>query len=780
MGWRLAGAEDAAFAQEHGSFIKRFDPVYWTVDFPRPMMAAVTTTAPDAMRVDAVFYKEDDLAGLIWATEDSYDHPLLQYETLGDYRACRLRFRWRSQGLKPLDAVNGPTLTIEGRDASGVPRSWYVRLWNYAAGDPEDAQIVLDFARLSGGFRLPEEEDPVWAGDIDRMFLSLVPPAFSGGSAVLPAPAEGYVEISGIASEGSGSMLAIGDGMIPAHTLRIATGYDDSYNQTPARLMRNAYHLGYRDLINHYVGMSHYFRLGQNGGGEAFLVRTGADPLNLPCARWHADFARRARSLGYDIILSLSYELFDAHAPEGWKQRAENGDPALTGWVPPSTLLSPANAEAMAYLQDVGRAFAALAVAAGQPVRFQIGEPWWWVLPGGRICLYDAAARAAFGGAPVSIPDITATLNGGQTALLDQAGALLAASTAALRDAVRGVAAEAEVMLLAYLPTVLDAAAPELKRAALPIGWASPAFDRLQLEDYDWVTSGNRGATARGIAEATARLGYPVAEQHYLAGFVLSPGEAALWGEIDAAAEAARLRGTADVFLWALPQITRDGFVHFEIGGEAQVNAFDDVYFPIALGREASVETGFSTAIITTASGHEQRNTDLADARLRFDAGPGVRSEADMQALIGFFRARRGAARGFRFRDPFDDSSNGMTGLPGPADQLIGIGDGIRTRFDLVKHYGGNEGDPQQRRISRPVRGSVTIAVSGQVRPSEWTLEEGGTIAFAKAPPPGKPVTAGFRFDVPVRFAEDRLEVTRAGFAAGEAVSVPLVEIREA
>ena len=68
MGWRLAGPEDAAFAQEHGSFIKRFDPVYWTVDFPRPMMAAVTTTAPDAMRVDAVFYQENDLAGLIWAS----------------------------------------------------------------------------------------------------------------------------------------------------------------------------------------------------------------------------------------------------------------------------------------------------------------------------------------------------------------------------------------------------------------------------------------------------------------------------------------------------------------------------------------------------------------------------------------------------------------------------------------------------------------------------------------------------------------------------------------
>lgn len=779
MGWRLAGAEDAAFAQEHGSFIKRFDPVYWTVDFPRPMMAAVTTTAPDAMRVDAVFYKEDDLAGLIWATDDGYDHPLLRYETTRDYTACQLRFRWRSQGLKPLDAVDGPTLTIEGRDAGGAPRSWYVRLWNYAVGDPEDAEIALDFAHLEGGFLLPAEADPVWAGDIDRIFLSLVPPGYSGGSAVLPAPVQGSVEVSGIACEGSGSMLAIGDGMIPAHPLRIATGYDDSYNQTPARLLRNAYQLGYRELINHYVGMSHYFRLGWNSERGAFLVGTDAGALNVPCARWHSDFTRRARSLGYEVILSLSYELFDAHAPQSWKQRAENGDPALTGWIPPSTLLSPANTQAMAYLHDVARAFVGIAAGAGLPVRFQIGEPWWWVLPGGRICLYDDAARTAFGGSPVSIPNIGATLNGAQVALLDAAGALLAASTAALRDAVRGVAPDAEVMLLAYLPTVLDAAAPELKRATLPIGWASPAFDRLQLEDYDWVISGNRGATGRGIAEATARLGYPVTEQHYLAGFVLLPEQAPLWAEIDAAAEAARQRGTADVFLWALPQIARDGFVHFEIGGETQVEAFDNVAFPIALGREASVETGFSTAVVTTASGYEQRNTEWANARLRFDAGPGVRSEADMQALIAFFRARRGAAKGFRFRDPFDDSSNGMTGIPGPADQLIGIGDGTRTQFHLVKHYGGGD-DPQRRRITRPVAASVGVAVGGEVQSSGWTLEDGGTIAFAAAPAAGEPVTAGYRFDVPVRFAEDRLEVSRAGFAAGEAVSVPLIEIREA
>ena len=410
-------------------------------------------------------------------------------------------------------------------------------------------------------------------------------------------------------------------------------------------------------------------------------------------------------------------------------------------------------------------------------MRFQIGEPWWWVLGDGRPCLYDDAARAALGELPVSIPSVRAPLDAAQIALLDAAGALLAASTAALRDAVRSAAPGAEVLLLAYLPTVLDPEAPEIRRANLPLGWAAPAFDRLQLEDYDWVTSGNSGATARGIAAATARLGYPVSQQHYFAGFVPSGASADLWAEIDAAAEAAIARGTSEVFVWALPQVARDGFVHFEIG-EGDVDAFDDVSFPIAIGQEASVEPTFSTAIVTTASGMEQRNADWADARLRFDAGPGVRSEADVQALIAFYRARHGAARGFRFRDPFDDSSNGMTGEPGFADQLLGTGDGVRTRFALVKYY-GTGAEAQQRFVTRPVSGSVRIGLSGTESNAGWAVEDGGVVAFDTAPASGVLVTAGYRFDVPVRFAEDSLQVSRASFAAGEATSVPLIEIRE-
>jgi uncharacterized protein (TIGR02217 family) len=757
------------------SFIKRFDAQFWTVDFPRPIMAAVTTIGPDALRVDAIFYKNDDLAGLIWASEDRLDHPLLAYETLRDYRGCTLSFDWQSSGIKPLDEVNGPTLTIEGRDANGVAKSWFVRLWNYAVGTNSNARITLDFDSLSGGFLLPAEADPVFAGDIDRMFVSLVPPNYTGIESPLSTPVEGWVTLSHIACTGPASTLEIGDVIVPAHRLSMATGYDDAYNQTPARLLRSILQLGYRGDINHYVGMSHYFRLEPLSGG--FYVSLNGGALNQPCRIWHKDFATRANALGFGLILSLSYELYDAHCYNDWKQRTFNGDPAATGYVPPSTLLSPANVGAMGYLHSVARAFVQIAVDAGQRPRFQVGEPWWWVMPDKRICLYDAAAKTAFGGNPVEIESVNGPKTAAQKALLDAAGAMLAASTAALVAAVRLDHPTCEALLLPYLPTVLDEAAPELKRANVPIGWASPAFDILQLEDYDYVTSGNRGASARAVALAESRLGYPPPRQHYFAGFVLRPEEKAQWALIDAAAEVGRARGVAATYIWAQPQVLRDGYVHFD-EGDVSVQAFDDVQFPLALGRGATVTPGFSTAIVTTASGHEQRNADWASGRLRFDAGPGVRSEADLQTLIAFFRARRGAARGFRFRDPYDFSSQAGAGAVTAGDQLLGMGDGRRTEFALIKRYGEEE-DAELRRITRPVLGSVRVSLGGVPATSGWSLLEGGVVSFTIAPGAGVQVRAGFQFDVPVRFAEDSLEIDAALFAAGDAPSVPLIEVRE-
>ncbi|QZD91732.1 DUF2460 domain-containing protein [Qipengyuania xiapuensis] len=757
--------------RQQSDWIQRFDPRFWTVNFPRPMMASVVTTAHDAMRLDLDFYHEGELAGLIWDSEDTLDHPLLAYETRKDYAHCILRFRWKSSGLVALDQPHGPTLTIEGRDASGTPRSWYVRLWNYAEGTPTEASIELPFSKLQSGYTLPGEA--IHAGDIDRMFISLAPVGYvEGSSNRLPARRSGWAELTGISCEGEVAMLEIGDVMIPAHGEQMATAYDDAFNQTPARLLRQVEQLGYRGRIVHYVGMSHYYRLEDN----MTRVRYGGE-LCEPARKWHADFFARAVDMGFAPIASLSYELLAQDCPDWWQQRDWNWNYGRTGWDPPSALLSPLSVPAMQFLRSIAAQFVTVMEDAGAEVLFQIGEPWWWIQPDtGAPCIFDYSARQFWGSDIVAITDMRAPMNDAQKALLDRAGQALSDSTDALAQAVRDAATgAAEVMLLAFTPTVLDPQMPELYRANLPVGWAYPAFDRLQLEDYDWLIQGADALRRQALEFVDERLGYPTASQDYLAGFVLDPDDAhTFWPRIDRALDEARERGVEHRFVWALPQVSRDGYTRLPTYEEDEVSPFDDVTYPLSLGTNASASPEFSTSVAVTASGHERRNALWSDARMRYDVGPGVRSQSELRVLLGFFRARFGPARGFRLRDPHDFSSNGGAGEPTAGDEIIGHGDGLSADFQLRRNYG-----EQRRPITRPEEGSILVSIDG-VPASGWTHVGKGLIRFDAPPPAGAEIRAGFRFDVPVRFAEDRLDISGATFAAGEAPSVPLVEIREA
>lgn len=761
---------------QHEDYIQRFDPRFWTVNFPRPMMASVIANGPDKMRVTCEFQHRGELCGLIWESADTLDHPLLAYRTDRNYSHTTLSFSWKSSGVMALDKPNGPTLTIEGRDAAGAARVWYVRLWNYASGTPNNATITLPFSKLSSGWALPGE--PVYPADIDRMFISLVPPNFQPGSTTpLAATQTGTVTIKDIRCDGERAMVPIGDVILPPHDVQMATAYDDSYNQTPERLVRNILALGYRGRILHYVGMSHFFAL-QRTGSSLLAKSDGA--ICLPAGLWHAQFLMACKEAGYEVILSLSYELFAQHCPPAWQQLAHDGEPARTGWVPPSALLSPANSNAMGWLRSVATNFVSLQLGVGLPVLFQIGEPWWWVTPGGKPCLYDAAAVATFGGAPPVISSMTEPLDAAQQALLDQAGVVLAQSTIDLANAVRTASGgAAEIMLLAFTPTILDPEMPDIKRANVPLGWAWPAFDRLQLEDYDWLTAGADGRRRSAYREFAERLGYPVEKQDYLAGFVLDPADSnRFWPHIDQALDEASDRGIAQRFVWALPQVTRDGYVRMApVQDDDTMNAFDDVLYPLPLGHDTAVSPQFLTSVSVTASGHERRNSQWQDARLRFDVGPGIRSEAELTTLIAFFRARRGAARGFRIADPFDFSSNAMTGQPGPADQLLAIADGNEATFQLSKRY-GDVAEAQFRPITRPRIDTIRVSIDG-AETSAWSHLGKGRIALNETPAAGAEIRAGFLFDVPVRFAEDRLDVSGAQFKAGEAPSVPLIEIRE-
>lgn len=205
--------------------------------------------------------------------------------------------------------------------------------------------------------------------------------------------------------------------------------------------------------------------------------------------------------------------------------------------------------------------------------------------------------------------------------------------------------------------------------------------------------------------------------------------------------------------------------------------AFHAVRFPldIALGARGGPER--RTDVVTLASGREERNARWARSRRRYNAGYGVKSVADMQAVLAFFEERRGRFHGFLWRDGLDCSSG--AGTPTPLDQVIGTGDGVRTSFALVKRYGGAF-DPYDRVITKPVAGTVRIGVDGVEVVGGWNVDLlTGVVGFSAPPAMGAVVTAGFLFDVPVRFDSDRLDIEMTSFDGAQVPNIPLVEILE-
>lgn len=204
---------------------------------------------------------------------------------------------------------------------------------------------------------------------------------------------------------------------------------------------------------------------------------------------------------------------------------------------------------------------------------------------------------------------------------------------------------------------------------------------------------------------------------------------------------------------------------------------FHEVRFPLDVARGSRGGPVRRTDIVTLASGREHRNARWADSRRRYDAGLGIRSVDALHAVLVFFEERRGRLVGFRFRDRVDDRSCAPSAEPAPADQPIGTGDGIRTAFPLAKRYGTGPA-AWRRPIAKPVAGSVRVAVGGVERTSGFGCDAAtGLVTFAAPPAAGAAVTAGFRFDVPVRFDTDSLDIDLAAFEAGHIPSVPLIEI---
>ncbi|QQA41234.1 DUF2460 domain-containing protein [Pelagovum pacificum] len=207
---------------------------------------------------------------------------------------------------------------------------------------------------------------------------------------------------------------------------------------------------------------------------------------------------------------------------------------------------------------------------------------------------------------------------------------------------------------------------------------------------------------------------------------------------------------------------------------------FHDVRFPTSLSFGALGGPERRTEIVTLANGAEERNSPWAHSRRRYDAGLGLRSLDDLEALVAFFEARHGQLHAFRWKDWGDYRSCLASGDVSDTDQLLGIGDEVTAAFQLVKRYGSGPSF-YERPVKKPVGGTVIVALDGvpQVEGAAWSVDiSTGIVTFDHPPDVGVEVTAGFEFDVPVRFDIDRILTSVASFQAGDAPDVPVVEVR--
>ena len=206
--------------------------------------------------------------------------------------------------------------------------------------------------------------------------------------------------------------------------------------------------------------------------------------------------------------------------------------------------------------------------------------------------------------------------------------------------------------------------------------------------------------------------------------------------------------------------------------------AFHEVRVPDNISRGARGGPERRTQIVELASGDEERNASWANSRRRYDVAYGIRRADDLAAVVAFFEARNGRLYGFRFKDWADYKSCPPSGTPAPTDQVIGTGDGETTAFQLVKRYASGA-QSWTRAITKPVAGTVRVALDGVEQLGGWSVDTTtGAVTFDTAPATGATITAGFEFDVPVRFDTDALDVTLDLERLGSITSIPLLEIR--
>ena len=209
--------------------------------------------------------------------------------------------------------------------------------------------------------------------------------------------------------------------------------------------------------------------------------------------------------------------------------------------------------------------------------------------------------------------------------------------------------------------------------------------------------------------------------------------------------------------------------------------SFCEVRFSADISLNSKGGPGFSTNIVELGSGAEQRTSRWSGARRQYDAIYGIKTDAQMAAVYDFYLARNGPAIGFRYKDWSDyTTGDNHKGTVDDEDVIIGYGDGSETQFQLVKKYTSG-GVTRTRNITKPVSGTTVIAIDGASQGAGWTVDTTtGIVTFAAAPAEAEEITAGFQFDVPVRFGAELDEALWMAINTTDITSIssiPIVEL---
>jgi uncharacterized protein (TIGR02217 family) len=197
--------------------------------------------------------------------------------------------------------------------------------------------------------------------------------------------------------------------------------------------------------------------------------------------------------------------------------------------------------------------------------------------------------------------------------------------------------------------------------------------------------------------------------------------------------------------------------------------SISDERFPDDIAYGSTGGPVFSTNIVTNSGGYEKRNQEWDAARSVYNVAHGIKTKTQLNTLIAFFRACKGRARAFRFKDWSDYQAVG---------EVIGSGNGSQTLFQLRKTYtNGTETDI--RFIGKPVQGTVAIYFGATLQNSGFTVNYStGMIGFTSPPANGTVIRADFEFDVPVRFETDQLAARLDDDDLYSWGNIPLVEVR--